>query len=176
MLPIRPNVWSKWCWESENKIVPRLGGEELGVTQICPPLLLLDCSSFRVLQRPLLTALPPRQFLFTSSVVLNVYTVIYTAVPTSVPSLPLTLGMGSGLCPGLKFGRSNSKSEHASMASALLWHQYFRTHHGTESSPWGRVLCLSPFLPQPERDVWMTKLWMTDEQRWKWAQVVALRL
>lgn len=73
-----------------------MGGEELGVTQICPPLLLLDCSSSGVLQRPLLTALPPRQFSFTSSVVLNVYTVIYTAVQDTNLSAFSSIGTGDG--------------------------------------------------------------------------------
>lgn len=77
-----------------------LGGEDLGVTPICPPLLPagLDCSSFGVLQRPLLTAPPPRQFLFTSSVVLKVYMVIYTAARDTNFSTFSSTDTGDGKC------------------------------------------------------------------------------
>lgn len=75
-----------------------VGGEELGVTQIGPPLLpaALDCSSFRVCRDPLSTAPPPRQFLFTSSVVLKVYTVIYTAAQDTNFSAFSSVDTGDG--------------------------------------------------------------------------------
>lgn len=106
-------------WESENKIVPWTGWGWGGVrklgTDLYPLLLVcLDSSSFRALQRPLLSASPTSvlDHFFRG---FKIHTVILLPLlhrpPTSASSLTLTLGTGSRLCPGLKFGRSNSNSE-----------------------------------------------------------------
>lgn len=115
-------------WAQRTRLFHGLGDGKLGATQICAPLLLvcLDDLSFRLLQRPLLSA-SPTSILDHSYMILKIHTVILLPprhrTPTSAPSLTLTLGTGSRLCPGLKFGRSNSNSAYssvASMASALL--------------------------------------------------------